>query len=44
VQERLARLALVAAPATPAEVMALQKRESAFWGPVVKASGFTPED
>jgi tripartite-type tricarboxylate transporter receptor subunit TctC len=44
VQERLARLALVAAPGTPAELTALQKRESAFWGPVVKASGFTPED
>ena len=43
-QEKLAHLALVAAPSTPAELVALRKRETAFWEPVVKASGFTPED
>jgi tripartite-type tricarboxylate transporter receptor subunit TctC len=43
-KERLARLGLVPSPSTPAELTALQQRESAMWGPVVKASGFTPED
>jgi len=27
---------------SPAELEALRQRESAMWGPVVKASGFTP--
>jgi tripartite-type tricarboxylate transporter receptor subunit TctC len=44
VKERLGRLGLVPAPSTAAELSALQQRESAMWGPVVKASGFTPED
>ncbi|MEI7447467.1 MAG: tripartite tricarboxylate transporter substrate-binding protein [Burkholderiales bacterium] len=43
-KERLGRLGLVPAPSTPAELTALMQRESALWGPVVKASGFTPED
>ncbi|RPH46778.1 MAG: hypothetical protein EHM87_00860 [Burkholderiales bacterium] len=43
-KERLGRLGLVPAPSTAAELTALQQRESAMWGPVVKASGFTPED
>ncbi|MFN9773947.1 MAG: tripartite tricarboxylate transporter substrate-binding protein [Burkholderiales bacterium] len=43
-KERLNRLGLAPAPSTPAELTALQQRESAMWGPVVKASGFTPED
>jgi tripartite-type tricarboxylate transporter receptor subunit TctC len=43
-RERLARLGLVPAPSTPQELAALQARESAMWGPIVKASGFTPED
>jgi len=43
-KERLERLGLVAAPSTPAELTALQRRESAMWGPLVKASGFTPAD
>jgi tripartite-type tricarboxylate transporter receptor subunit TctC len=43
-KERLARLGLVPSPSTPAELTALQQRESAMWGPVVKASGFSPED
>jgi hypothetical protein len=34
----------VPAPSTPQELAALQARESAMWGPIVKASGFTPED
>lgn len=40
--ERLARLGLVAAPLAPAALEALRQRESAMWGPVVAASGFTP--
>lgn len=43
-KERLNRIGLVPAPSTPAELTALQQRESAMWGPVVKASGFTPAD
>jgi len=40
--QRLTKLGLVAAPLSPAELEALRQRESAMWGPVVKASGFTP--
>lgn len=43
-KERLGRMALMAAPSTPAELAALQRQELAMWGGVVKASGFTPED
>lgn len=43
-QERLARIGLVAAPSTSAELLAQQRAELAMWAPVVKASGFTPED
>ncbi len=43
-KERVARLGLEPAPSTAAELSALQQRESAMWGPLVKASGFTPED
>jgi tripartite-type tricarboxylate transporter receptor subunit TctC len=42
--ERLARLGLVPSPSTAAELLAQQQRETQMWGPVVKASGFTPED
>ncbi len=41
-KERLNRLGLEPAPSRPEELLALQQRESAFWEPVVKASGFTP--
>jgi tripartite-type tricarboxylate transporter receptor subunit TctC len=44
VKERLAKLGLVPAPTSAAELVALQQRETEMWGPVVKASGFTPED
>lgn len=43
-KEKLARIGLVPAPSTAAELVALQKRETEMWGPIVKASGFTPED
>lgn len=43
-RERLAAMGLQAAPAPTAELLALTRREAAMWGPVVKASGFTPED
>jgi len=41
-KERLSKLGLVAAPLAPADLEALRVRESAMWGPVVEASGFTP--
>lgn len=44
VQDRLLKLGLSAAPSTPAELVALRQREAALWGPIVKSSGFTPED
>ena len=43
-KERLSKIGLVAAPSPPSDLIALQKKESALWGPIVKASGFTPED
>jgi tripartite-type tricarboxylate transporter receptor subunit TctC len=43
-RDRLARMGLETAPGTPAQLAALQQREQGFWQPVVKASGFTPED
>jgi tripartite-type tricarboxylate transporter receptor subunit TctC len=43
-KERLGRLGLVPAPSSSADVVALQRRETEMWGPVVKASGFSPED
>ena len=43
-KERLSKIGLVAAPSTPAELIALQKKEADLWGPIVKVSGFTPED
>lgn len=39
---RLAKLGLAPGPLSPAELEALRQRESAMWGPVVKASGFSP--
>lgn len=42
--ERLSKLGLVAAPLDPAGMEALRQRESAMWGPVVAASGFTPTE
>jgi tripartite-type tricarboxylate transporter receptor subunit TctC len=42
--QRLAKLGLVPAPLTPAELEALRKRESSMWAAVVKESGFTPAD
>ncbi|MFM7704999.1 MAG: Bug family tripartite tricarboxylate transporter substrate binding protein, partial [Rubrivivax sp.] len=44
VKERITRLGLSAAPSTTPELVALQAREREMWEPVVKASGFTPED
>ena len=43
-KDKLARLGLVPSPSGSADLLALQKREAEMWGPVVKASGFTPED
>jgi len=43
-RERLAKIGLVASPSTAAELQAQQRAELAMWAPVVKASGFSPED
>lgn len=43
-KERLAVLALAPAPSTTQELIELQTSESRMWAPLVKASGFTPDD
>lgn len=44
VQERLASFAMVGSPSSSEELHELQRTELEFWGPLVKASGFTPEN
>jgi tripartite-type tricarboxylate transporter receptor subunit TctC len=43
IKERLQKLSMEAKPSTPAELAAFQRNETLRWGPVVKASGFKPE-
>jgi tripartite-type tricarboxylate transporter receptor subunit TctC len=44
IDDRMKVLGLVAAPSTVPELMELQRREFEMWAPIVKTSGFTPED
>lgn len=43
-KEKMSRLGLVPAPTSLADQLVLQRKETEMWGPVIKASGFTPED
>ena len=43
VKERIAKLSLESIPSSPAGLAALQKADVERWAPVVKASGFKPE-
>jgi tripartite-type tricarboxylate transporter receptor subunit TctC len=43
-KERLTRMGLVSAVLSPEDTLIEQKREHQLWGPMVKASGFTPAD
>ncbi len=43
VQEVWRKAALVAEGSTPAELQQALRREHDFWGPIIRASGFTPE-
>lgn len=43
-REQLLKNALRAAPTSPEELARLQRKESSLWAPLVKASGFKPED
>lgn len=43
-KDRMAKLGLTPAPTSSAEQLLLQRQETEMWGPVIKASGFTPED
>lgn len=43
VRERLLGFGLVPTGTSAAELAAIMKRDSAFWAPAVKASGFTPD-
>jgi tripartite-type tricarboxylate transporter receptor subunit TctC len=42
-QKKLAELGLHATGTSPAAFAAIQRRDSQFWAPAVKASGFTPQ-
>ncbi len=42
-KERLLAFGLVPTGTTPAELAAIQKKDSELWAPAVKASGFTPQ-
>ena len=44
VSSRLGQLGLVPAPLSPAALEDLRQKETAMWGPIVKASGFKPTD
>jgi tripartite-type tricarboxylate transporter receptor subunit TctC len=44
VKERMLRMGMISAVLTPEETLRVQRNEHAMWGPMVKASGFTPED
>lgn len=44
VSERMLTMGLQPTGTSAAEMAAIQKRDSAFWAPAVKASGFTAED
>lgn len=43
-QERLAGIGLIASGSSPQQLAQLQREELAMWVPLVKASGFQPED
>jgi tripartite-type tricarboxylate transporter receptor subunit TctC len=44
VKERLLRMGMVSALLSPEDTAKAQRSEHLMWGPLVKASGFTPED
>jgi tripartite-type tricarboxylate transporter receptor subunit TctC len=43
-KDKFSKLGLCPAPTSSAEQLVLQRRETEMWGPIIKASGFTPED
>lgn len=44
VKERFAKMGMDATGTTPAELAAIQKADAERWAPIVKASGFNPEE
>jgi tripartite-type tricarboxylate transporter receptor subunit TctC len=44
IKERLNKMGMISAVISPEETAQIQRREHGIWGPLVKASGFTPED
>jgi tripartite-type tricarboxylate transporter receptor subunit TctC len=44
VKDRLHKMGMISAVISPDETSQLQRKEHLMWGPLVKASGFTPED
>ncbi len=43
-KDKFSKLGLTPAPTSSAEQLVLQRRETEMWAPIIKASGFTPED
>jgi tripartite-type tricarboxylate transporter receptor subunit TctC len=43
VRDTWERTGLLVESNSPAQLLAAMRTENAFWGPLVKASGFTPE-
>jgi tripartite-type tricarboxylate transporter receptor subunit TctC len=43
-RERFMKMGMVPGPTSRQQTLELQRKEHALWGPMVKASGFTPED
>jgi tripartite-type tricarboxylate transporter receptor subunit TctC len=44
VKDRLNKMGMVSAVISPDDTLQVQRKEHLMWGPLVKASGFTPED
>ena len=44
VKERLLRMGMISAVLSPEDTLKAQKSEHLMWGPLVKSSGFSPED
>ena len=43
IRERVLKVGLDPTGTTPAELAEIQKSDHDYWGPIIKASGFKPE-
>jgi tripartite-type tricarboxylate transporter receptor subunit TctC len=44
VKDRLNKMGMISAVISPEDTLQVQRKEHLMWGPLVKSSGFTPED